>query len=77
MGYPICSQGTMRFTHHYATLRGLQDICCASVSNIDSVVACTRNIPGVEPFILWLPGLQDVVCYTENRAAVPTRLRST
>ena len=39
----------MQFTKHYATLRGIH---CASVSNIDSAVAGTRDIPGVEPFIL-------------------------
>ena len=41
----------------YTTLRGVQGIYCASISNIDSAVAGTRNILGAEPFILWLPGL--------------------
>ena len=42
----------------YTTLRGVQEIYCASISNTNSAVAGTRNIiSGAEPFILWLPGL--------------------
>ena len=48
----------MQFIQHYATLRCVKEIYFASVSNIDSVVAGTKNIPGTEAFILWLPGLQ-------------------
>ena len=44
----------MQFIQHYATLHCVQEIYFASVSNIDSAVAGTRNIPGAEAFILWL-----------------------
>ena len=45
----------------YTTLlnwHGVQEIYCASVSNIASAVAGTKNVLGSEAFILWLPGLQ-------------------
>ena len=44
----------MQFIQHYATLRCVQEIYFASVSNIDSAVAGTRNISGAEAFILWI-----------------------
>ena len=45
----------------YTTLlswHGVQEIYCASISNIGSVVAGTTNVLGSEAFILWLPRLQ-------------------
>ena len=60
----------MQFIQHYATLRYVQEIYFASVSNIDSVVAGTRNIPGSEAFILWLPGYKYRNCVATNIIAL-------
>ena len=54
------------------TWHGVQEIYCASVSNIASAVAGTTNVLGSEAFILWLPGLQVtalilVPCIGRNR----------
>ena len=49
------------FLNTYTTLlswHGVQEIYCASISNIASAVAGTTNVFGSEAFILWLPGLQ-------------------
>ena len=43
------------------TWHGVQEIYCASVSNIGSAVAGTMNVLGSEAFILWLPGLQTCI----------------
>ena len=50
----------------------VQEIYCASISNIDSVVAGTSNILVAEPFIFWLARLH---CFCYNvfvHAATPT-----
>ena len=47
------------------TWHGVQEIYCASVSNIASAVAGTTDLLGSEAFILWLPGLQMAVHHTK------------